>query len=307
MEHDGLGKVLVVGNPRAHSGKGAEAIAFSRGFFATYESATSHFTFVETTAPGDAARIAADAADFDTVVALGGDGIIHEAVCGLMELDATERPALGVIPVGTGNDYARTLGMARGDVQAALSQLIRAEKRRMDVGRVNGVHFMETLSFGLDAAIALDTTDRRSQGTGAKGTGLFVSSAYKIIARSSKGWICRADFDGDKRVLQEIILAVQVGPTYGAGFRICPGAKPDDGLLDVCFNTKIPSVPHALGLLTLARFGRHTSSKLLEFKQLRRMELDFDVEPPCQVDGEKLEGKHFSIEVVPAALDVLVP
>ena len=188
--------------------------------------------------------MAADADGFDTVVALGGDGVIHEVVNGLMRRPRDRRAQLGVIPLGSGNDYARTLGMARNDVEAAFAQLVRGSARPVEVGRVNGTHFMQTLSFGLDAAIALDTTDRRAANTSQEGEALFVTSGLKILSRAGRGFPCTARLDDEPPLeLSALIFAVQVGPSYGGGFKICPDADPSDGLLDVCYNVRRPRAP----------------------------------------------------------------
>lgn len=306
MADSPLGRTLVIANPAAHSGRGARGAEFVQRFLASYASVTDGYELRLTAAPGDATGIAARADGFDSVVALGGDGVIHEVVNGLMELPRGARPLLGVIPLGSGNDYARTLGMARNDVKAALAQLVRAKARSVEVGRVNGTHFMQTLSFGLDAAIALDTTDRRAAHTSQQGETLFVTSGLKILSRADKGFSCTVRFDDEgPAALSELVFAVQVGPSYGGGFSICPDADPTDGLLDICYNVRKPALPHILALFGLARWGRHASSKALRLRRARRIELDFSSEPPCQVDGERLEGTHFEVAVVPDALDVL--
>lgn len=305
-----LGRLLVIANPAAHSGDGAEAAAFAERFLRSYSSATSGFELKLTHAPGDARRMAsaASAEGFDTVAALGGDGVIHEAAGGLMALPTEARPRLAVIPMGSGNDYARTLGLARDDVAAALGQLVRGRERSLDVGVVNGVPFVQTLSFGLDSAIALDTTDRRAADTRQVGEALFITSGIKILARARGGWDVTARFDdGDPVRARELVFAVQVGPTYGGGFKICPAADPADGLLDVCYNVRRPSIPHILALFALARAGRHTGSRALRFTRAHRIELSFSKEPPVQVDGERLRGTRFDIHVEPAALRVVVP
>lgn len=303
-----LGKTLVVANPAARSGEGERAAAFAEKFFGAYAAATKGFEVVRTTCAGEGVSLASDSAGFNTVIALGGDGVIHEVVCGLMMLPQDRRPQLGVVPMGSGNDYARTLGIKRNDVGEALSQLVRGHAKPCDVGKVNSTYFMQTLSFGLDAAIALDTTEKRVAGTSQKGEELFVRSALRILSHASEGFDCEASFDGEEAVrLSSIILAVQVGPSYGGGFKICPEADPCDGALDVCLNVKLPPLPHLLALLGLARIGRHTASSVIETRRIRHAELSFAEQPPCQVDGEKLEGKGFSIDVVPQALNVIFP
>lgn len=308
-----LGRTLVIANPAAHSGKGAQGAEFAEHFLGSYAAATNGYDVRLTRAAGDAEHMARAAAaeGFDTVIALGGDGVIHEVANGLMSLPgpAAARPALGIVPLGSGNDYARTLGMVIGDVQAAFAQLVRGELRTLDMGRVNGVHFMETLSFGLDAAIALDTTARRAAGTAQEGSGLFVTSGLKILSGPKRGWPCRVRFNDEDEVLElrELIFAVQVGPTYGGGFRICPEADPTDGLLDVCYNVKKPLLPHLLTLFLRARSGGHAKSPVVRFTQVKRIDVEFEREPPAQVDGERIVGTRFRIDSEPAALRVVMP
>lgn len=306
MAQSPLGRTLLIANPAAHSGKGAAGADFARHFLGSYATATRGYEVRLTKGPGDAVGIAAGAVGFDTVLALGGDGVIHEVVNGLMRLPASARPQLGVIPLGSGNDYARTLGMVRNDVEGAFAQLVRGTVRELEVGRVNGVHFMQTLSFGLDAAIALDTTDRRAANTSQEGEALFITSGLKILSRARGGFPCTASFDDERPIdLKTLIFAVQVGPTYGGGFRICPDADPGDDLLDVCYNVRKPLLPHLLALFGLARSGRHARSSVVSLRRIRHAVLDFAEEPPCQVDGERLQGTHFEIDVIPRALRVV--
>ena len=308
MPHSPLGKTLVIANPAAHSGAGESGARFAEDFLKSFSSATNGFEVIRTKAPEDAIDMAASASGYDTVLALGGDGIIHEVVNGLMSIQEEIRPQLGIIPMGSGNDYARTLSMKKNDVQGALAQLVRGVARPCDLGLVNGVHFMETLSFGLDAAIANDTTIKRAEGTNQEGEELFIRSAIKILSEAKEGFKVSAAFDEEDPLdLCGIIFAIQVGPTYGGGFRICPEADPSDGYLDTCYNVKLPQLPNLMTLLGLARMGKHTLSKVVRTRRLRHAELHFEAEPPCQVDGEMLRGSDFIVDVVPAAINVIFP
>lgn len=308
MPRSPLGRTLVIANPAAHSGAGERGAAFARRFLDAYASATRGYELRLTRGPGDAVALAARACGFDTVLALGGDGLVHEVACGLLSLPAQTRPALGVVPMGSGNDYARTLGMARNDVEAALAQLVRGRVAPLDVGRVNGTHFVQTLSFGLDAAIALDTTERRAHDTSQEGEALFVTSGLKVLARAGRGIPCTIAIDGGEPLaFEELVCAIQVGPTYGGGFRICPAADPADGLLDFCHNVRRPSLPHLLALFGLARAGRHAGSRVVRMGRLRHATIEFEREPPSQVDGEPLGGTRFEVSVEPGALRVVLP
>jgi YegS/Rv2252/BmrU family lipid kinase len=304
-----LGKTLVIANPTAHSGKSAQAAEFVRRFLDSYGNLTAGHDLVMTKFAGHATQLAAAASDFDTVIALGGDGIIHEIVNGLMQLPSERRPRMAIVPMGTGNDFARTLHMARNDPKTALAQIARGEERTIDLGCVNGVYFMQTLSFGLDAAIALDTTRRRQDQTSQQGTALFVTSGLKIFSTGLRGWPFQARVDGEPISGTDVVFAVQNGPTYGAGFRVCPDASPADGRLDLCYSTRKPSNATVLALFGLARYGKHTRSRNVAFRKVQHLDVRFPGadQPSCQVDGERLEADGYSVDVVPAALRVIVP
>lgn len=301
-----LGRTLVIANPASHSGKGAAATDFVERFLNSFESATEGYTIQRTTAMGDARIMAAAASKYQTVIALGGDGVIHEVVNGLMDIPAQKRPVLGIIPMGTGNDYARTLGLARNAPEAALGQIMQGPVRKIDLGKVNNEYFMQTLSFGIDAAIAHDTTARRSQGDTQEGTALFVTSSIKLLSKAQKGWHILATVDDTTTLdLQEIIFAINIGPTYGAGFKICPAAIPNDGFFDVCYNVRVPTVPTILKLLGMMRAGLHTTSRVIETLRAKKLHIEFDEDVPVQADGEELDGRVFDVELLPNELQVI--
>ena len=102
-------------------------------------------------------------------------------------------------------------------------------------------------------------------------------------------------------------FAVQVGPTYGGGFRICPDARIDDGLLDVCIAHPPFGVARAVFVFLLAKGGLHTGFRQIELRRARTLSVRFDAPPPVQIDGEPLEAAEYAIDVVPRALGVLVP
>ena len=315
--YEGLGRTLVIANPVAHSGDGAAAAERVKRFFSSYANATDGFELRLTQAPGDGMLMAQESAGFDTVIALGGDGIIHEVANGLMSVTPHQRPALAVVPVGSGNDFARTIGAATNDPIGALGQILRGCGRKLDLGHVandagESAYFVQTLSFGLDAAIALDTTDRRAAQTHQKGSGLFATSGVKILSKvrgEASGYPSRVTMDGEKDVrLNSIVFAVQNGPTYGGGFRICPDADPYDGSLDLCYNVSVPALPHVLALFALARTGRHVGSRAIATRRVGHLHIEFlESEPPCQADGEPLHGRTYEVEVRPRSLTLIAP
>lgn len=306
MSGSQLGRTLVIANPASQSGAGAEGAQFVERTLKHFDSATDGFQLRLTNGPEHAISMARAATHFDTVIALGGDGVIHEVVNGLMKIGPNLRPRLGVIPLGSGNDYARSLGMALNEPEKSLAQILQGVTHKVDLGLVNGIYFDETLSFGVDAAIALDTMERR-QKSGSHGTRLFAASGIDIIRHQLRRYPYHALADGDRLEGESVIFAVQVGPTYGGGFKICPKADLSDGKLDVCSTIGNPSMVEALALLGRARFGLHTHSHYMRFRHVKHMSLDFQEELPCQADGERVVGSHFEISCVHRALEVIFP
>ena len=133
-----LGKTLIIANPTAQSGAARGVAERMQRFCALYSHETDAFSLVCTEHAGHATQLAREAKGFDTVLALGGDGVVHEVACGLMQIDAAQRPHLGVVPVGSGNDYARTLGIP-ADQASSIEQIFDYEPVRMDVGKIEYV------------------------------------------------------------------------------------------------------------------------------------------------------------------------
>lgn len=304
------GKVALIANPAAKSGAGREAACRAH---ASLESAlgAGSCDLMLTEAPGHAADIASSLdPSYRVLVVLGGDGVIHEAANGLMRRSSGDRPAMGVVPVGSGNDYAATLGMS-GKVDRAVRQILEGEASPVDVGLVNGSYFVETLSFGLDAAIALDTVERRKK-TGRSGTVLYLESGIDQLFHHLDALSYHAVLSGcpDAENVVDIagesfLFAVQLGPTYGGHFKVCPEARLDDGLLDVCLAHPPLGVLRATGMFLMAKNGHHTRFKQIDFRRAKSIEVAFGCEPPVQMDGEKLTGSTFSISTVPGALKVV--
>lgn len=309
-------KTLIIANPKSRNG---ESMAHIQTIFNYINHAyhparqeTAHMTTNEielylTKAAKDAVSRAAHAASYDTVVALGGDGIIHEVVNGLMRIRSKKaRPKLGIIPVGSGNDYAKTLGIAPNDPEKSLREVLVGTTRTLDLGKARGEYFMETLSFGLDAAIAQDTMMRRKH-TQKRDMQLYLESALDCFSQHHEGYPFTATLDdGTTLSGTSVIFACQVGQTYGGGFKVCPDANPCDGLLNLCCTVVSPSVPRALFLLGRARFGKHTKSPIVRMAAFKKLHVAFEDNSPGQIDGEIFEGTDLDVEVVPQALDVIV-
>ena len=296
------GKTLLIVNPAAKRGHGAEAgRAALRALRA--ELGARAIDVVHTDKPRHAVEISADAAGYQTVVAGGGDGIIHEAVNGLMRIPEADRPAFGVIPVGSGNDYARSIGMPL-KLDAAIAALIAAQPQPTDIGSCNGEFFDETLSFGLDAGVALGTVAWRSR-LHIAGAPLYLASGIDQMLNHLDAFRFHAKLDGGRAHEGELIMAtVQIGPTYGGGFHVCPDALIDDGVFDICYASPV-GLLRAAQLFLGAKNGKHVGAPEIHFAQAKAIHLEFDARPPVQMDGEPHIADSYDIRMHPQALHVL--
>ena len=297
------GKTLLIVNPAAKRGHGAQAGRHALRVLRA-ELGVHALDVVNTTEPQHGVRLAADAGGYDTVIALGGDGVIHEVVNGLMRLPAPERPALGVIPVGSGNDYARSLGIP-AKLDAALQVLLDAPARPVDIGCCNGEYFDETLSFGLDAGVALGTVAWRGR-LHISGAPLYLVSGIDQMVNHLDTYRFHAVLDGERELDARMVMAaVQLGPTYGGGFRVCPDALLDDGLFDICYASPV-KMPRAAVLFLSAKNAHHVDAPEIHFERAAHIRLSFDRRPPVQIDGEPHVADSYDISIHPRALHVLV-
>ena len=258
------------------------------------------------TEPGNKANAIALGAKTDAylLVVLSGDGTLHDIAQGVLSRPRESRPAITIIPIGSGNDFARTLGVSTDPIQA-IRELRNGVRISADVGKCNQTWYLETLSFGVDAAVAISTVDLRKS-TRTSGALLYAHAAVLAIIRELKAHRVRYSIDGRLFYYDLLILAVQNGATYGGGFRIAPRANITDGYLDVCTGKKV-GVLRALFYLARIFSGKHERYPTFDTYRAQNLTIDFEAPVPAQCDGEAQQGTHFEISVVPQALDVIVP
>ncbi len=291
---------LVIANPAAKHGETAKLIPVVRQLLHNLP-----HEMVITEHMGHAAELAAQATDRELVVAVGGDGTVHEVLNGLMEHPIESRPILGVLPTGSGNDTRRTLGVPDDLAQAALS-LATGVPRPFDVGMCNGVYFNNSFAAGLDAkvtakAVEYKTTTKRS------GLWLYLTALLHVLFHELDSFQLDVAFDGNPPERHDtLIVATTIGPTYGGGFRITPDAIPDDGLFDVCMMDPF-SLPEALFRLPFLIVGKHTKMKPVHMSRHHSIVINCDTPVPAQIDGEVLLESHYDISILPGAIRCLVP
>lgn len=296
-----LGKTLLIVNPAANHGEtGALAPVVER----LLQSVPHDTTFTERM--GHAAEIAEAADGYDTVVAVGGDGTVHEILNGIMRRPVDSRPALGVLPTGSGNDTRRTLGIPT-DLTDAVMALVSGEHRRFDVGVCNGIYFNNSFAAGLDArvtakAVEYKVTTRRS------GLWLYLTALMHVLFHELYPHRVRVRWDSepDAEERELLIVAATIGPTYGGGFFITPEAVPDDGLFDVCIIDPL-SLPGALMRLPFVIFGKHTHMRPVHMSRHAKIVIEADEPMPAQIDGEVMLERHYDISILPGAVVCVVP
>ena len=252
-----------------------------------------------TNAPKHAAEIAARSCkDFDAIVAIGGDGTIHEIAGGMLDCEAP----LGIIPAGSGNDLIKSLGIPK-DVKAAGEILVAGRTRVIDAGTINGLCFVNVVGIGFDAAV-----NHNSHGIRRPASGLF---RYVLALIKTLGTYAAlpltVTIDGNEMTQDLFLLTIGNGTTCGGGFRLTPHAKLDDGLLDVTLVKPI-TIPRLLWHLpkvfqgTLDRVERYAS-----MQQARRIRVESSLPVPVHVDGEIYRGdvSRLDIEIIPNALAVI--
>jgi len=295
-----LGKTLLIVNPAAKHGETGALIPAVERLLQNLPHDT-----VLTERIGHAAELAASADGYDTIVAVGGDGTVHEVLNGIMTRPANARPVLGLLPTGSGNDTRRTLGVPTDLTNAAMT-LATGERRRFDVGVCNGLYFNNSFAAGLDArvtakAVEYKTTTKRS------GLWLYLTALMHVLFHELYPHHVQVSWDGAPTVdVDMLALVVTNGPTYGGGFFITPDADPADGLFDVCVIAPL-SLPGALMRLPFVIIGRHTKMKPVSMSRHSSVVIESDDLLPAQLDGEVLLGRRYEISILPGAVECLVP
>jgi diacylglycerol kinase (ATP) len=255
-----------------------------------------------TTAPGDARRYAVEAvaAGAETVIAIGGDGTANETASGLLGT----RTAFGLVPMGSGNGLARTLGIPLAP-DRALSVLESAAPREMDVGMINGQPFLNVAGAGFDAQVGLDFHEHGRRG-GRRGVFTYVRlSLARALGYRAETWALEAG--GERFEGRAFVIAFVNGRQYGGGAILAPGSRLDDGLLSIVVIEDAPWFEltwNATRLFTggIERYRRYrhiaAPSALLTSAGAAPFHRDGEPEEPTT---------RIEVSLLPRALRILVP
>jgi lipid kinase YegS len=267
----------------------------------TQQGAVGHTIEVTVTSEkGDARRFAAEAGEVDLLIAAGGDGTLNEVVHGLMDLSRAARPALGVVPLGTANDFATGCGIPH-DPEQALALCMEGKKVPIDVGKANEHWFLNAASSGFGAEVTATTPPELKR--------LLGPAAYAvmgaILATNLHHYQGRLTLPDREITGRGPVAIIGNGRQTGGGVQVAPRARIDDGLLDILAVREIP----ALALLTAARELQELSpdGEYISYWQTPWAEVYTEEEIPVNLDGEPALFSSVRYEAVPKAIRFIVP
>ena len=249
---------------------------------------------------GDARRFVSEASKVDLVVAAGGDGTLNEVLHGLMNLPAVTRPILGIVPLGTANDFATGCSIP-GDPAKALALCMKGEAVPIDVGKANDHWFINAASSGFGAEITATTSPELKR--------LFGAAAYTvmgaILAINLHHYRGTLILPGREITGSGPVSIVGNGRQTGGGIQVAPRACIDDGLLDVLVVRQISPT----ALLAAAREFQQLPSdgQYISYWQTPWLEVHPEEAIPVNLDGEPLSFSTVRYEAVPKAISLIVP
>ncbi len=253
---------------------------------------------------GDAAAFAAEAMQLgiDAVVAGGGDGTVHEVVNGLFKVTHKPSIALGILPLGSANDFARGCGITPRNPLKALRFAATAEPRMIDVGRINDIYFVNACIIGFGAEVTFNTSDRMKKAI--RGAAYGITGFLTALKRNVyKGTVKTAQGTEKRRIVFSAISnAGQAG-----GVQVAPRAKLNDGLLDrfIVPDFSLDDLPVIMRDIKGLKSGREP--QIVHYEQLEWMEVKSDKAIPISPDGERLETKQVRAEVIKRSLPCILP
>ena len=260
-------------------------------------------TLLATERPGDGVRLGREAAErgFERVIAVGGDGTVHEAANGILAAGVATAPALTVVPQGTGNDFAKLVGTHGRSPREAVRRIARGTVARFEVGEAWGEYFVNSLGIGLDHEVPYHLKSVRHF----RGTPAYAIALLKAL-RGYRDIGLTVQIDETTYAGRWLTVAVGIGAIEGGGFHIMPGARPDDGLLDVCAIRPVP-LPKLVALIPLVMLAKHTGLREVTHTRATRVIFRGDSALKIHSDGELRSpgATELVVTIRPAALTVI--
>ncbi len=288
-------KIKLLLNPEAGRGRAAAAIGRA---LRTFERRGASVELETSTSREHLSQLAAEASagNYDRIVACGGDGTVHWVVRGLDRSRAT----LAVLGLGSGDDFARVIGMPH-NIDQACEAIVAGRIRELDVATANGIPFVGVAGLGFDSEVARYANDHVRF---LRGSSVYLYSIFRVIQRFKPHEV-RVRI-GDE-VRRERIMFMAVGNThrYGGGIEVVPSAVPDDGFLDVCIVEQC-SRWQLLRTLPLAYSGKHIRRPFVRLERTRQLSVVTMESLEIFADGEPVTTAPVEFAIAPERLRVVV-
>lgn len=301
-------KAKLILNPQANHGRAYETAGDLRHLADDIGGAE----WVGTDFPGHAVQLAREAAlaGFDPVVSVGGDGTLHEVVNGLMLVDAARRPRLGVVPIGSGNDFVSGAGLEARPLAALQGILTATRERRIDAGFIRDEsgrteYWDNTVGIGFDAAVNLQS--RRI--TRIHGFMMYLFAVIKVIIENYDAPRMEIELNGESFTKELLMFTAGNGTREGGGFITTPDAKLDDGQLDYAYISRVSRLM-MIRLIPEVMNGRHGRFKSVRLGRMTGVKVCADRALPIHTDGEMFASYEANVRcveigIVPAALRLI--
>ena len=263
--------------------------------------------------PGHAQELAVQAAKdkYDYVIGLGGDGTAHEVINGLMQIPADERPVFGIIPLGSGNDFAANIGMP-ADVNDIVRVILDGHTRQVDLALIEDdlgrkEYLDNTANIGVGGSVTIFSREMEFW----RGYPMYIIAVLKTIFSNYIVMKTKITTETEEWEQESVMIALNNGPREGGGFITGPGAKLDDGMLNYCIVDKVSRLKM---LIMMSAFMQGTQEKYKDVRmgQFKTMEIQSQAPLFLHTDGEIFAGlnhdiHYLKISVLPAHLTVIAP
>jgi diacylglycerol kinase (ATP) len=294
--------IFVLFNPAAGRGRGAQRVETYLGLLRRYLPGFEH---ASTRQAGDEVALVDRALErgYKSIVAVGGDGtwsIVADRIVRSGRTDVT----LGLLPAGTGNDFGKSLGISFRRAEEVVRAIAARRRRKIDVGRVEGRHFLNVVGFGFDIAVIDDAASLPIL----KGDALYKFCALRQLLRFPGITLEVADDNGHVERREHLMLIVANANFFGGSFHIAPHASLADGRLDLVSIHNVGPLKRAQLFAKVAK-GKHESERRVTMRQSPRFRIGFEAQVRYEVDGEICTSRSNAVEIesVPKALHVFTP
>ncbi|MFC0557678.1 diacylglycerol/lipid kinase family protein [Halalkalibacter alkalisediminis] len=233
----------------------------------------------------------------DGVVALGGDGTIHEII---NQLIGTVYP-FTVIPTGSGNDFARARGITK-DYEQEIDRILKKGQQTIDLLKIGDRHCMTVVGIGFDGKVAKEANEMKLKKWFGGLAYFFI--IFKVLI-SYKPTYTKLLLNGEERIFERVwLIAIANHPYYGGGMKICPDATSNDGKLDICIIHSLPKW-RLLFILAAVFKGKHVTMTGVEYVQVESIEVESNEPLYVTADGEIMGQTPTTVTVTKDAFHVI--